>query len=229
MYLNQPKKYLLLYTILAVFFVALYFQYLKLDPVLKRDDLSLLTPFQKIGSFAQYYEAVKDNTILDVQPVRDLTFFVNVKFLYLTGLSTFHLTNLTIFFISIVLLSRLMQILNFSPQAIYITILLYALHPLMVSAVGWISARKHSLALVFLLMALIRFLKNKNIDFGVILFFYFLLCPIRSSSFFHYGYSLTLKLRRSNQIQESFKYSLSFQALSYSLGLIRPLSCPWEM
>jgi hypothetical protein len=156
---------------LCIGFSVLYSNYLLKDPILERDDLLLVLPLKSVESFGSYIELVKNNTILDVQPVRDLTYFINIRIMNGTNLSTFHLTNFLLFLLSIYLFMKLLEALGFSRTRIICSGLLFAVHPVMVSSVGWISARKHSLALVFILLSLLSFLRTKKITFTCTVFY----------------------------------------------------------
>jgi hypothetical protein len=124
-----------------------------------------------VTSFSSYIEAVKDNTILDFQPVRDLTFYANIKLIEWTGFSTFHLTNLIFFILSIFLFTKLLEALGFSRKQIVCSSIIYAAHPIMVSSVGWISARKHMLALIFILLSLLEYVKQKKVTIKSIIYY----------------------------------------------------------
>lgn len=147
----------------SVCYSLLYSNYLIKDPILGRDDVLLILPLKNISSFGGYIEAVKNNTILDFQPIRDLSFFINIKLIEWAGISTFHFTNFVLFFVTIFLFMKILDVLGFSKRQILFSSLLYTAHPLMISSVGWISARKHTLALIFLLLSLIDYIKNKKI------------------------------------------------------------------
>ncbi len=143
--------------------VCVYFPYVQYDTMLNRDDNLLVPPMAKVDSLTGYVKAVADNSILDIQPLRDLSFFINLKIQEWTRFSGFHLFNLIFFLVAIFLVGRLLETLNFRKTTVLSGMAIYAFHPLMVSAVGWVSARKHSLAVVFVLLAIIDFFKNKNI------------------------------------------------------------------
>lgn len=148
------------------FFIAysfIYSNYILKDPILARDDVLLVLPMKDITSFSGYVTAVKNNTILDFQPVRDLSFYFNVKLVEWTNVSTFHLTSLIFFVLTIFLFMKLLEALGFNRKQIIWSAILYAVHPIMVSSIGWVSARKHTLALIFLLLSLIDFIKHKQI------------------------------------------------------------------
>ncbi len=171
--MNYLKKHsdFVFFSINLIFFGFLYRDYWFTDPVLMRDDLTLLSPFNNLRDFDEYIRLVLNNTILDVQPVRDLSFWMNLQFQKLAGFPFFHVFNFLIFFTSIILFRNLLKLLGFNAGTIYLSLIIYSVHPVMVSATGWISARKHSLALVFILLALLSFLREKKIRYMTLVWF----------------------------------------------------------
>ena len=164
------ERYLKAVILLIV--VCVHFQYVRFDTMLNRDDNVLIPPLSRIESISGYINAVKTNQILDVQPLRDLTFLINIKIHEWTRFSAFHLFNLIFFLIAIVLVGRLLEELKFRRATVLTGMAIFAFHPLMVSAVGWVSARKHSLAIIFVLLAIIDFIKKENVTLkGAVWFF----------------------------------------------------------
>ena len=166
MYLDKVKGnslYIGLCLLLFVCFSFIYSRYFFKDPILRRDDVLLVLPLKDVVNLSGYLDSIKTNAIPDIQPVRDLSFYFNIKIFDWTGYSTFRYTNLAIFIFSVFLLMKLLEALNFPRKHIVGSGLLYAAHPIMVSSVGWISARKHDLALVFILLCLLEFIKQKKL------------------------------------------------------------------
>ncbi len=164
----------MVFKVLIMLAVAcVYFPYVQYDTMLNRDDNVLVQPMAKVESLSGYISAVAENAILDIQPVRDLSFLINIKIQEWTHFSGFHLFNLILVLISIFLVGKLLETLNFSRHIVLSGMALFAFHPLLVSAVGWVSARKHSLALVFVLLAILDFLKNKNVTWKTAVWYFF--------------------------------------------------------
>jgi hypothetical protein len=207
--------------IFLIGYSCLYANYLQKDPVLARDDVLLVLPLKSITSLAGYIEAVKNNTILDFQPIRDLSFYLNVKIIEWTNISTFHVANFSLFILTIFLLMKLIQALGFQRKQVIYSAILYASHPLMVSSVGWISARKHSLALTFLLLFLIDFVKQKQITKRSIIFYVlsilshqiFILLPV-----WVFAYS---RIKRMDISYGRFLLMSSFGATVLFLGILK--------
>ena len=147
----------------SICYSFLYSNYLTKDPILNRDDVLFIYPLKAVVGLSGYINAVKTNSIPDFQPVRDLTFLINLKIMEWFHFSTFHMTNFIFFIVTIFLFMKLLEALGFGKKQIVYSAFFYATHPLMVSSVGWISARKHSLALVFILLSLLDFIKKRKI------------------------------------------------------------------
>lgn len=101
---------------------------------------------------------------IDVQPVRDLSFLADIMIHDLTGLNSFVWINLLLWWISGILLFRIMQILfNHIPEeSIYLLIACFLLYPLFSQTVAWGMARKHLLSFVFILAGTECWLKEKK-------------------------------------------------------------------
>lgn len=194
-YLKKHSDFVLIMFIF-IFFGILFKDYWITDTVLTRDDLPIIVPLSKVGSITDYFMLVKNNTILDVQPVRDLSFIFNLKVLDLTGKPWFRFFNFIIFLLILLFTNRLMKLLDFKKSSICFSMLIIAMHPVMLSATGWISARKHSLAVVFLLLALISFLRDKKITPAVYL--WFLLSVLSHQIFILFPVWLLIYTRLSN-------------------------------
>lgn len=182
---QQIKKitpYLL--SLIGIFYLIVYFPLLKNDPFLQRDDLRIVSPLEAVSDFAGYVEAVKTDLIPDVQPIRDLSYFANIKVFALTGLKTFHLTNLLLLTVCIFLFMKILTHLKFSPKAVLFGTLLFAFHPILVSGFGWISSRKHVLGLLFIFLAIDQILKKEKLNLVSVLSYLAAICSHQIFIFF---------------------------------------------
>lgn len=177
-YFADNWLFLLIFTVLTV----IYLDYLKADGLIGRDDTLMVQPLLKTHSLSDYVSKVAKNEILDIQPVRDLTFLINIKIHDWLDFSTFHGLNLILFFVAIYLFSNLLKALEFSFNSIIVGTLIFSFHPLMVSAVGWIASRKHTLALIFILLTILEFVKKKDVNWKTSI--YFLLSVMSHQIFF---------------------------------------------
>lgn len=154
--------------------IGLNFSVIQTDPILKYDDQLMLYPLEKLESLGEYFKLMFTDgagVVRDIQPVRDMSYLFNIWLYSQTGLSTFHITNafITAFFVYVFFL--ILMRLSFSKQLAALSSLILCTHPLLVSSVAWLSARKHSLAILFFLLALLSYLKKREVHFTTIILF----------------------------------------------------------
>ncbi len=91
----------------------------------------------------------------------------------------FHITNLTLHLLSVMLVFWLIKLLTKRVEAAFICALLFGIHPMHVEPVAWISSRKDVLYGFFFLLALVTHVyyitKGKKLFFYVLTFICFLL------------------------------------------------------
>lgn len=76
--------------------------------------------------------------------------------------SLYHLTNVILHLINIVLVFYILSLLNINPAVVMFVTFLFAVHPMQVESVAWISGRKDLLAGFFFLLAIYFYLKLKD-------------------------------------------------------------------
>lgn len=119
------------------------------NPVLSRDDRTLLAPLRSLASFAAYPAAVRAGRILDLEPLRDFSLWLDLRL----GGHTLHFTNLVLWAAICLTLWALLRATG-RPEGVAAAVTLgFAVHPAFVGSVAWISARKHLLACLFTLLA----------------------------------------------------------------------------
>lgn len=184
------------------------------DPVLLSfDDPMLLDPLSKIHSFSDYFLVLKHRDIVDVQPIRDLSLWIdlNLKVLLPWGWS-FHLTQVLLWVGVIFLVQRILK--RFTSWSV-LGAALFAFHPVYFESVAWISARKHLLSTFFILVATdlltsigsqVKFELTAELFWGLLLF-YLLSCfshpinvlwPIFAVSFLQYSHKGWYRSTRGN-------------------------------
>jgi hypothetical protein len=131
------------------------------DPVLSRDDRSLLAPLRQVRSPAGYVAAVREGRILDLQPLRDLSLWLDLQVKALTGASTFHLTNLLLLGLIALVLFRALTALGVQREVCAVVAVCFALHPVLIGSTAWISARKHLLCGLFAALATVAVLRER--------------------------------------------------------------------
>ena len=66
-------------SILALGLLLIYSGVLWENPILKYDDSSLLSPLRHTQNLKHYFEQIKNGYVLDIQPLRDLTFWIEIQ------------------------------------------------------------------------------------------------------------------------------------------------------
>lgn len=122
----------------------------------------ILNSFLHLPDLAAYLKGLLNLTLLDVQPLRDLTLYIDWKIFQATGLNSFVLQNFLWWFIDCLLFKRLLAtVFPGAPrkQHFYLS-LAFAIYPLFSAAVPWNMARKHVQSLAFMLLATLSILKR---------------------------------------------------------------------
>ncbi len=162
--------------VLGLLLLGTYWTLIKLDPVFKYDDSTLLKYAGSISDFPLYVSLIKNGLVLDVQPVRDLSYFIDIKLKAFLPFYSFHLTNVIIWFFICMVVRRIFLLVRPSRAGlITLLVLMYALNPVSASSVAWIAARKHLLSTLFISLATYFSLKDPKKIF-IIIFCYFLSC-----------------------------------------------------
>lgn len=149
--LAPPHREQFLFVCICILTFLIYCPQIFLGELLKYDDISLVSPFYKLKSLSEYVEAIKTGQVLDVQPLRDLSFWIEVNIDQALGVKTFRLTN---FLIWLLLLFRLREVLRLvGVRSVNLALIFVAVHPIAVSSVAWVSSRKHLLSALFIVLA----------------------------------------------------------------------------
>lgn len=151
------------------FFSLLYFQIYTPQTYNKQlfiqDDEYILAPIVNAKDFFSIYSG----EVIDIQPVRDLTYWIDLKIQPYFTFNTYKMTNLIIWYLCFVLIYFMFVGFNetYKIQISKIACLVIAgiilMHPSMSIPIAWISSRKHLLAFMFILLATtlhLRFLRN---------------------------------------------------------------------
>lgn len=163
-----------IWPVMAALFAVIYYQLLAMDPLLLRDDHMLLKPLELIYSWPELWDYMFATRNPDVQPIRDLSMFADIWILRHWGIHTFHLQNLVIWAATCLAFLSLLQRIGIRASHARSATLLFALHPLNTACVSWVSARKHLLAYLFLILALDLFFRIWNAKAAVPKSSYFL-------------------------------------------------------
>lgn len=191
-FLNKIVKnifYNHLYFLLFLTFITLilYRSTISTDLILSYDDNVLLGSLAKIKSLPHYIESIINGNILDIQPIRDLSYFLDFKIKNFIPGYSFHLTNVVIWIAICHLVRKIFSLSSSNYYLIGLLTLIYATSPISANSVAWIAGRKHLLSTLFILCSTYFTIKNqqksstRNIFY--ITLFYFLSCfsqPINS-------------------------------------------------
>ena len=161
---------------LAAILSLLYFPLLVIDPLLNRDDTLLVLPLLNVHSLSEYFYFFQSPGNYDLQPIRDISYFIDILNLRVFALKTFHLQNLLLWIACSFLFYRLLLKLRVENFVAKLCTALFALHPAYSGSIAWVAARKHLLAFFFLLLCLNRFFRLKEkfstSSLGVLILFF---------------------------------------------------------
>ncbi len=123
------------------------------DPLTSRDDHMLVNPLFDVHSLKQYWIGLKTGKIMDFQPVRDFSFWLDIHSTIRLGFGVFHLGNVLVWIACLAICARILRREIKHPEVGALCLIFLAIHPSIASTVAWVSARKHLLACFFALLA----------------------------------------------------------------------------
>jgi len=151
------------YKIIFLIFLILVIAFIAFLPSLKNgfvrwDDDVYVTNNQAIKSFSWENAATIFTSFYagNYQPLTILSYFLDYHLCKLNPFG-YHLTNLILHLLNCLLVFWLIFIFSDSPQVSFITAILFAIHPLRVESIAWISERKDVLYAFFYLGAMISY------------------------------------------------------------------------
>ena len=153
------------FLVLFILLLMTFFPLLANHPILNYDDQFLLSSLSKVSDLKNYFENILAGNILDIEPMRDFSFYIDQKIINIVPLYSYQLTNLILWFFIIYIAYKIIFHFSARKDLSLILISFYALAPTSTSSVAWISARKHILSTLFSLIAVylsvLIFNKNK--------------------------------------------------------------------
>lgn len=201
-YLKQ-SVYLLLIIVLTIltFYAVRDFDFVNWDDqvqVVSNPDLENLSLPVVRKIFSSFYVGM-------YQPLTTLSYAIDYAVFGIQKPSGFHLMSLTMHLMNIIFLFILFKHLKLTKIQTFVLVLFFAVHPIQVEAVTWISARSTLLFSMFYLLALIfyvRYSERRNVS-SILISFCFFICSLLSkpsaASFFLMipvvDYWITSKLR----------------------------------
>lgn len=155
---------------------------------LNYDDPIILEPLYKISSLGEYLNALLKNKIWDIQPVRDISYFIDFKLYEIIPWWSYHLSNfvywtLAFFFFyraSYKLLTRFFSENENLTGWLLLASAVFYFHPVFQLEPFWISSRKHLLSTLFIFCSFYYFLKyeektESSYKFLILICFFYLL------------------------------------------------------
>ena len=164
------NKFFTLFLLSAI--VGCFFSYFFLVQEQKKfivDDSLLITPIESIANFIKDYPKI-DKT--DFQPVRDWSFYLDSQLSNLVGFKTYRISNFIIFVLIACLAIQCLKIFDLKINLLAFFVLIIT-HPIFSLSIYWISSRKHLLASLYFIMAMVVFCGNKTLKAKDLFYFYF--------------------------------------------------------
>jgi hypothetical protein len=150
-------------TLILLASASIFFRVISADPILARDDSHILAHLHGISSILDLLKAGQISSVIAFQPVRDLSYFLDIWIGKHFGFSSFHFTNFLIWGAIVLTVFFTLKLLYEDSRLAIALTALFALHPVFVGSIAWVAARKHLLSCFFALLAtfsLLRFQKK---------------------------------------------------------------------
>lgn len=159
--------------ILASLLVALNLPLLLKHPTLNYDDFALLQPLKTVTSFSDY-ELLRDRgLVFDLQPVRDVSYWLELQLEEPLSVRNSQLVNLILWITCLALFQFIVWHERYDAVQSVFCLFWVGLHPIVTESVDWISGRKHILSAMFLLstVALVLVSRRRRSSFTLVLAF----------------------------------------------------------
>ena len=117
-------------------------------------------------------------------PISQVTYWLNYQITQLNPAS-YHFTDLLLHLIAIILFYRFVQLLTKDRMSAFFAAAIFAIHPIQVETVAWVSARSTTLSIIFILLTLtmyVRYLRSTEIKMIWLAFAWFLLACFSKQS-----------------------------------------------
>ncbi len=175
---NRKLKIIILIILVLIIVSAAFSPSLK-NGFVNFDDSSYVVKNENIQSFSwnNIYKVFSFFYFGNYHPLTLLSYSLDYHFFKLKPLG-YHITNLTLYLLSCILVFWLLYIFQGSLLVAFITTLLFGLHPLHVEPVAWVSSRKDLLYALFFLAAMISYtyyLKTNKVSRYYLTFLLFIL------------------------------------------------------
>jgi len=179
--------FLLLVLIIFFYYQSLNFDYVGFDDtLLVRYRLPYISnPARVFDSFKESVMYLVENSAFYYRPILTVSFVLD-SLIFKDNFWGYHLTNILLHILSVILVNRLLLRLKIEKNLSLLFTLIFALHPVLMQAVVWVPGRNDSLLLIFSVSAFLYFLNylesSSLKDFLFFVFFVFLAVFVKETS-----------------------------------------------
>ncbi len=152
---------MILVTLLVTYFPIIF------DDVAVNPDAQIILPnLESFRNWKDYLIGLFSLKAIDFQPVRDLTFFLDLIFYHKLNLNTFVLQNILWWAYASYLTWKITTKVysKKDPALLLLVVLGFSVYPLFSFVVTWGMARKHILSFVFILLAINSLIESKDLS-----------------------------------------------------------------
>lgn len=153
----------LAYLILIILPAALYFQTIFFDFTSFDDRILIIDNYHQINKLVYIFDAFSRDVFSNLdgifyRPLLTITFIIDAA---IGGKEPmmYHVTNLILHILCVLLLFQLLKRLNISSKKSFFFSLIFAVHPVLVQAVAWIPGRNDTLLTLFILLSINFYVK----------------------------------------------------------------------
>lgn len=151
-----------------------YFQFVKVSNLLMYDDSVIILKFKEIHHFSQYWDRLMSGDIVDRQPLRDFSFWLEYQIYYATGWFSPQITNLILWCLCLLVGFAVSKSFLAEQSDRFFAMAVIAFHPLIVPSIAWGISRKHMGAALCLLIAIWILLQSRSRWRGFFVVFWYL-------------------------------------------------------
>jgi len=175
MFLKRYESYLF-FGLLIFVCIGLYFYPIYYSPILNFDDTNIILPLKNVTSLNAYWQMLNENVVMDLQPIRDLSYLVEFFVYHQINFINHQLINVLLWIISLGIVRKYFFNEQVSSQNSWMWIFYIATHPVAVNSIAWSSGRKHVLSFFFIALStkfLFDLYKNPSFknSFAIIIFY----------------------------------------------------------
>ena len=157
---NKAFQVFILFALVFAAYFPIITAHQKTDP----DAKNILMILEESGNVSGYISKIMNLDTLDVQPLRDLSLSIDLYFLKNFDINSFVFQNVLWWVLSCFFLMKILESLfpDIDERKRFAIVLAFAAYPLFSNTVAWGMARKHLMALCFLLVPTWRLTASRN-------------------------------------------------------------------